>query len=92
MINGQKEGSTNALPTTAGQWQNYEVTWNSEANTSATLAIVDQNLPSLGTISLWTIFRLRKRQRGRAVGQSNKPLRGATATFTASAAGPASLS
>jgi hypothetical protein len=46
-INGSPIGTLNALPT-VGQWTQFYATWNSGANTSANIALVNQNTERSG--------------------------------------------
>jgi gliding motility-associated-like protein len=47
-INGTLVGSVFNLPLTSGTWANFFVNWNSGANTSAVITIVDQNITAPG--------------------------------------------
>ncbi len=47
-INGVTLGAPFTLPATTGQWAQFFATWNSGANTSATICIVNQNTATSG--------------------------------------------
>lgn len=47
-INGNLIGTVFNAPTTGGIWQNFFVTWNSGANNSATIRIINQNTATSG--------------------------------------------
>lgn len=47
-INGSPLGTTIALSTTTGVWQNFTTTWSSGSSTNATIGLVNQNTASDG--------------------------------------------
>ena len=47
-INNAQQGADIDLPATPGQWESFTIVWNSSTNTSAVLAISDDNLTSFG--------------------------------------------
>jgi hypothetical protein len=47
-INGSQLGSTIQLTSTTGLWQNFTTTWNSGSNTTANIALINQNTAASG--------------------------------------------